>query len=75
MPKNILAGLSLFDFDCLIQSNGNICTCFFSQYFSICLDSTDDDEIVIEDSKDIITVKQMMKPFANHPMLESFQLC
>ena len=47
----------------------------FSQYFSICLDSTDDDDIVIEDSKDIITVKQMMKLFANHPMLESFQLC
>ena len=50
-------------------------TRFFPQYFSICLDSTDDDDIVIEDSKDIITVKQMMKIFANHPMLESFQLC
>ena len=50
-------------------------TCLFSSYFSIFSDSTDDDDIVIEDSKDIITVKQMMKLFANHPMLESFQLC
>ena len=35
----------------------------------------DEDDIIIEDSNDIITVKQMMKLFANHPMLQSFQLC
>ena len=43
--------------------------------FSEFMDDSDESDMVIEGSKDIISAKLMMRLFQDHPMQESFQLC